>query len=131
MILTRNPNTTCPGEDTVFTCTTNSHSIRWLAEPYIDPSTGAVYNSVFTSNNRLSRGPNDAITTVRESRNPLITSMTISGNLIDVFNVTCQALDSNFILMRERSELYQLASTYNNYHIRACRDNQRVREHSL
>ena len=114
MTLTRNPNTTCPGEDTVFTCTvTNSRTVRWLAEPYIFSFSGVIIKSGSAFNARFFDGPNDAIMTVRESVDPFITSMTISGNLIDVLNITCQSLDSdNDTPIEERSEIYQLASMY-------------------
>ena len=109
----RNPDSiTCRDETAVFTCTVSTQFVRWVAEPHVSRNIDSVI--IFATLDDIGvpflRGPDDAISMVLVSINPLVTTMTINGNLTDNLDVECEATINGVSIIQKEQLMYQPGS---------------------
>lgn len=85
---------TCHGETAVFTCTVSTPAVRWVAEPLVSRNRNpALFIGIPSAvGDVILRGPDDVIIMTLVSVNPMVTTMTVSGNLTEDLVVECEAV---------------------------------------
>ena len=111
MALTRNSDvTTCRDETAMFTCNVTTPVVRWVAGPDV---TVLITNASARVGDTVVSGADNTIIMTIISTSPLVTTMTISGNLTDDLVVGCGATNDGVRIMQEERLIYRAGSKLN------------------